>query len=426
MPRLKSKTLGYYVPSFFEMHVDTSCDDLTINKLPLKDMTVLFHEYIHFLQDFTTYYGLNAIYVYSEYLHSIVNRIYRLKTKNFTVPFNICDNTDNVLLNKQILNVTQGDTMCSSFYVIEEVTEDVDDLLPNPYLKNIPSVILNIHGDLRGFGAIAIMESMAYLMEQLCSPSGCVQSPDFPYRSAELVADYYVKDFSKDPLMVLALCDMSLQSSVPGVCFVRVMKGIRDGLITFETPEDIYDHFYQQVSVTAYGNEGIFLENFKKMLFFTQKCLKSYLRDMSIIKEYYDWIDHLVRFAISWREQDRYFLLKMARHKHLVTNNYWGCAVHEVGSPLMTNNKGDYFKIPYSGSTPDMDVEFFRAIRQIATLFDTGKPACDMYDWCKKSPNATPNELCSTAPWRKCSEKVLCPYALLWRHWNLSGREPIT
>ena len=44
MPRLKSKELGCYIPSFFEMHVNTDCDDLTINKLPLKDMTVLFHE----------------------------------------------------------------------------------------------------------------------------------------------------------------------------------------------------------------------------------------------------------------------------------------------------------------------------------------------------------------------------------------------
>ena len=40
MPRLKSTELGYYIPSFFEMHVNTYCDDLTINKLPLKDMTV--------------------------------------------------------------------------------------------------------------------------------------------------------------------------------------------------------------------------------------------------------------------------------------------------------------------------------------------------------------------------------------------------
>lgn len=73
MSRLRSTVLGYYIPSFFEMHVDTYHNDMTINKLPPGDMTTLFHEYIHFLQDFTTYYGLNGIYVHSQYLHSVVN-----------------------------------------------------------------------------------------------------------------------------------------------------------------------------------------------------------------------------------------------------------------------------------------------------------------------------------------------------------------
>ena len=275
MARLKSTELGYYIPSFFEMHVDTDCDDLTINKLPLKDMTVLFHEYIHFLQDFTTYYGLNAIYAYSEYLHSVVNRIYAIKAKEFPVPFTINDNIDNVLLNQQILSFTQGDTESSSVYAISEIDEDSDNLFPNAYLQSVPNVILNLNGNIRVFGAIAIMESMAYLMERLCSPTGYEKSPDFPYRAAELVADYYVNGFSNNPLMVLALCDMSLQSSNPGSCFVRVMKDIRDGKVSFSTPENIYDHFYKQVSVTAFGTESSLVAGIKQMLNIVQNCMKS-------------------------------------------------------------------------------------------------------------------------------------------------------
>lgn len=189
MTRLKSNVLGYYIPSFFEMHVDTNRDDLTIDHLPLRDRTVLFHEYIHFLQDFTTYYGLNAIYAYSEYLHSVVNRVYGIKTMDFPVPFEINENTDNVLLNKQILSFTQGDTLENGDYEVNEINEDCGTLLPNAYMKDIPNVILNLNGDMRVFGAIAIMESVAYIMERLCSPIGYETSPNFLYRSAELVAD---------------------------------------------------------------------------------------------------------------------------------------------------------------------------------------------------------------------------------------------
>ena len=425
MARLKSTELGYYIPSFFEMHVNTDCDDLTINKLPLKDMTVLFHEYIHFLQDFTTYYGLNSLYAYSEYLHSVINRIYAIKTPEFTVPFVINDNADNVLLNRQILNFTQGDTEDSiGHYLITAIDEGSDQLLPNPYIKELESIILNPEGDFRSFGAIAIMESMAYILERLCSPTGYESSPDFPYRAAELVADYYVKDFSNDLLMVLALCDMSLQSSNPGACFVRVMKEIRDGMVTFVIPEDIYDYFYNQSSMTAYGTESTLVANFKMLLSVVQNSMKSYLRDMPMLKVYYDWIDHLVRFAIDWREQDKYFLLKMARHNDLATNDCWGFAIHEVGSPLMVNNKGFHYKIVQHDSTLGMDVEYFRAIRQIEALFENGKTVCEMFNWCKNSPGATPNSLCQTTPWKKSTEERLCPYALLWRHWNLKDREP--
>lgn len=41
--------LGSYIPTFFEMHVATRDDDMTINQMSDGDATVLFHEYIHFL-----------------------------------------------------------------------------------------------------------------------------------------------------------------------------------------------------------------------------------------------------------------------------------------------------------------------------------------------------------------------------------------
>lgn len=422
--RYKSTVLGYYVPSFFEMHINTDKDDLTIIKLSVKDQTVFFHEYIHFLQDFTTYYGLNAIYVYSEYIHSVVNRIYKVNTPEFHVPFDIKDNDDNVLLNKQISRFTQGDSEECQVYVVTEVLKDKDQLLLNPNMKEIPSVILNPNGEIRSFGALAIMESMAYILERLCSPTGVVKSSDYPYRSAELVAGYYDSDFGENLMMVLALCDMSLQSSNPGACFVRVMEGIKDKRVKFSAPEEIYDYFYNQVSIDAYNNRSSLLSCFKKLLGSVQSCLKSYLRDMPIVVEYYKWIDNLVKFAIDWREKDRYFLLKMARISELVKNDCWDKTVNYVGTPLMSNNNEEYFRILQAGANSNMDVEYFKAIKQIVNLFETGNVKCDMFKWCTNSPNATPNEKCEKAPWLKTSEERLCPYALLWKHWNLSDKTP--
>lgn len=427
MSRLRSNMLGYYIPSFFEMHVDTDHNDMTINKLPPKDMTTLFHEYIHFLQDFTTYYGLNGLYVHSEYIHSVVTRIYSLNANQVKVPFVINDNKDNVLLNKQIKNLTDGDSSDKSTLIVFDILEDTDNLMQNNYMSSIPNVIINPNSDMIVFGAEAIRESMAYIMERCCSPTAYAKSPDFPYMVAECVANYYVPGFGDDKLKVLALCDMSLMSSNPGSCFVRVMKGVRDGAVTFSTPEEIYDYFYIQVATYADGRqESMLLSNYKHFLGVVESLMKSYLRDMPIVDSYYEWIDRLVAFAIDWRENDRYFLLKMARHTDLATNGCFGKAVHDVGTPLMSNNnKGQYFKVVPHGMDADMNVEYFKAFQEIENVFLDGSCVCSLYDWCQQSPNSTPDNNCKTSPWKKCSDTRMCPFALTWKHWKLSGIEPI-
>lgn len=258
------------------MHINTGQDDLTITSLSPEDRVVLFHEYIHFLQDISTYYGLNAIYAHGEYIHSVVTRIYQAQKSSFTVPFEITDNNDNVLLNRQLANLTQGDDTSISKLTITQIEESEDEInIPNKYIERIPNIIIHTTDSMMIFGAIAIMENMAYIFERLCEPTCYKNSPDYPYRAAELVADFYVPDFSNDPLMVLALCDMCLQSSNPGACFVRVMKGIQCGELRFSKPEDIYDHFYRQPTTKADDEKkSTFIESFVSLLHVVEAHLK--------------------------------------------------------------------------------------------------------------------------------------------------------
>lgn len=423
--------LGYYMPSFFEMHIDTDVDDLTINRLPIRDMTVLFHEYIHFLQDISTYYGLNGIYVHSEYLHSVVNRIYKINDPNFYVPFDIKDNDDNVLLNKKIVTLTLGDSKSTlTNFDIQDILEDKAQIsIANAYMNDIPEVtIYTQRNEYISFGASAIMENMADLLERLCSPDGYQKSPEFPYYAAEKVAAYYAPEFAKQPLNILASCDMSLQSSNPGACFVRVIKGISRGDVCFRKPEEIYDYFYRQIAVMGDGStESYFLQAYKRMLSLVQASLKSYFVGIPYMIPYYDWIDSLISFSIDWRQNDRYFLLKMASCDNLVKNDCWGKAIHDIGTPLMSNNHlGHFFKVVRYGAKGEMDVEYLKAINEVRKVFEFESSSCSMYDWCKKSKDATPNELCKFAPWKKHSEQRLCPFALVWKHWHLAGRIPVS
>lgn len=420
-------TLGYYIPTFFEMHVSTYDDDMVINRMTDRDATVLFHEYIHFLQDITTFYGLNNLYVQSEYLHSVVNRV--KGNLQFQVPYMIRDNKDNVLLNQKICRLTNGDSEESSFYLVHSVDEWSDDLaddfISNPPISEIKNIVLNQNDNMRSFGAIAIMESMAYILERLCSPKSYVSSPDYPYRAAELVAQYYDANFGNNLLKVLALCDMSLQNSNPGLCFVNIMKEVKDGKLQFVTPESIYDYFYNRRVKSVYGRVTSWQDSYNKLLDQVDTCLQDYIKGIDSLKSYHEWINHLVDFSRDWRNNDRYFLLKMARKNDLKKNDCWGYAVARIGSPLMVNANNHYFKLPYDGMQEGESVEMYAALKEIYSLFLAGSKPCGLLTWCNGSPESTPNELCNTAPWKKAGETKLCPYAFFWKHWGLTGCEPV-
>lgn len=419
--------LGSYIPTFFEMHVATRDDDMTINKMSDGDATVLFHEYIHFLQDITTFYGLNNLYVQSEYFHSVVNRV--KGNLQFQVPYMIRDNKDNVLLNQKICRLTNGDSEESSFYLVHSVDEWSDDLaddfISNPPISEIKNIVLNQNDNMRSFGAIAIMESMAYILERLCSPNAYVSSPDYPYRAAELVAIYYDAKFGNDLLRVLALCDMSLQNSNPGLCFVNIMKLVGEGKLLFDTPESIYDYFYNRRVKSVYGRVTSWQDSYNKLLNQVDTCLQDYIKGIDSLKSYHEWINHLVDFSRDWRNNDRYFLLKMARKNDLKKNDCWGYTVARIGSPLMVNANNHYFKLPYDGMQEGESVEMYAALKEIYKLFLEGNKPCGLLTWCNDSLKSTPNELCNTAPWKKVGETKLCPYAFFWRHWGLTGCEPV-
>ena len=100
-------TLGSYMPSFFRMGVSFpfSSEDL---KAPFDEkwISIFTHEYIHFLQDISTYVGLNNAYVYSEHIHGLVNCIYQHSKGNLSVPVSMPRNYANIELN-QFVN-TEG------------------------------------------------------------------------------------------------------------------------------------------------------------------------------------------------------------------------------------------------------------------------------------------------------------------------------
>ncbi len=222
------RVLGGYEPAFFRIELEFPFHNAVHNLLNLvpKDLAVFIHEYIHFIQDISTFSGLNNAFVYSEYIHGAVTHIYKMPKGYIEVPLTLPSNYGNIELNQFVNEKGLGWTKEEvPNLFISRLRKNKIRVPYNSYLNTVDEVIIiQANGKTLPFGAHAIRESMAYILERSIT-SGSPSAPDYPYNAALAVAKHVYEDFCENELNVLALCDMCLQFSVPGRIFVETLEG---------------------------------------------------------------------------------------------------------------------------------------------------------------------------------------------------------
>lgn len=98
LSRRMTEELGTYESSYFIMSVPTEAD-LNIRDMEERDFAVFFHEYVHFLQDITSFYGYMGIYSHGEYMRRVINDLYAMP-QSVTFSLDIKEKGDFVKLNK--------------------------------------------------------------------------------------------------------------------------------------------------------------------------------------------------------------------------------------------------------------------------------------------------------------------------------------
>lgn len=416
--------LGSYRPAFFKMKVKVD-GDIVLNSMAPKDFSVFFHEYIHFIQDFTTAACCRRIYVYGEFVRQCIKQI-TAGQSSFSVPVSIPKLENNVMPNIDVLNRIEGDNGDMSVVVIREIDtlqEEITDKDGNKLA--FESLCITTVGDMPiSIGTRAMKESMAYLVEQLCT-SDYEKSPDYPYNIARLICDYMLGENRIDNISLLALCDISLLTSNPGISFYRNLCMIRDGVLEVKRPEDIYDYFYQSHSITYdTGKVVLSITDYLQSACMALGALKEYYA-LNRLKDLNEWLDKVFSIGAFFRFQRPYFMLEMARGAKDKANGVLQFFAKEIGSPLMENNQGQMFKLQLAGGEPP--TEYLYVLEQIYYLFKEGKKECALKPWCtvkSGEPEAPADDRCDTAPWLRCRDNNLCPYAVFWHHRKLSNFVP--
>lgn len=420
----KSDELGSYSPAFFKMKVNVD-GEINLNTMAPRDFSVFFHEYIHFIQDFTTAACCRRIYVYGEFVRQCIKQI-TAGSKVFSVPVPVPELENNVMPNIDVMNRVEGDVEDMSVVVIKDIDTFPEKIVDkNGNNLKFETLVVTTMGDTPiSVGTYAIKESMAYLVEQLCT-SDHENSPDFPYNIARLICDYMLGDNTVDDLKLLALCDISLLTSNPGMSFYRNVCKIRDGVMVLNTSEDAYDYFYQSRSITYdTGQVVLSITDYMQSAFLAHETLKQYYA-LERLQDLNEWLEKVFLIGVTFRMKRPYFMLEMARGAKDKANGVLQFFAKEIGSPLIENNQGHMFKLQLPGGEPP--TEYLYVLQQIYTLFKEGEKACALKPWCTIKPGvpqAPADSRCDSAPWSRCRDTNLCPYALFWHHRKLSGFTP--
>ena len=175
-------------------------------------------------------------------------------------------------------------------------------------LPSIPAVCIQANeDDIISFGASAIKESIAYIMERHCCRE-YEESDDFPYSSAEKVASAIFPEFGQRILNVLALADCSLMFSNPGHVFVDMLYQFRDKKYNPEKAQDIYS----QLGNAKVNTDIKLFDFFEGIANEARKKLKSYYRvpeHPELHEAYQGWVDTVIDKALYLRKHNPSYLL---------------------------------------------------------------------------------------------------------------------
>jgi len=439
---------GSYSPSLYYIFIKSNTDFGSLRELweivwdeskepevrnaILRDISTFFHEYIHFIQDTTTYYGLDTMWnVYSQVIEALKHyQNISLKGKDhleidpdFT-PASV--QLDNI---RKAINGPRTPTNCSnqelsnlrivkaiqtvSSYLYETEKADLNNFLTIGF--ELPD------GQERQmeFGAICIVETMAHLMQ---AKFFYTEHADYPYMSAKLLAQFLVNRKEITDEEILMLCDLSLLSPYPGFTFFELCNYYETNFFEYENTEHLIEILFANV-ITKW-NPYVRMQSIRK----AGLHILSLLSDNSYFRPTIQWLESVLEHALKYRLDNHYFILEIYRSKFpfsIALTNF----LQNVGGPEVKNYVGKRWV--YSPDEFYKDEDFFpgylAVLNSIRKLFVYGydHKRCDLYTYCSNSEeNPMPTDLyCATEPWIKSNLQETCPYGAYWKYWKLNFPE---
>lgn len=431
---IKSTLLGFYQPAFFFLKVHTDEDLNNLDNLIIENKSTLVHEYIHFLQDITNTYGLLNISHTVNTIKAFNNIILDTIGDNFEIPVDIEEMLPEIEKNRLAMEAYFGnicDLELDSASIIMNI-ESVDGFVAG-FEKKIPYMKVDfLRSGKRGFcyfGALEIMESMAYMIEKCFFDN--VSAPSYPYHFVEYISTFIYPDITQDKKYLIILCDIALNSYHPAKFLVEILEKMKEEKYV---PKEYYELYEFVERYNFKGIDGVGYDNYMQLFQATSSEAINDLNSYFTI-DYFTpvakWCSDILNTAKDIRVHYPFFWCEILKQKSKKESLeiFIRLFIQKLGYPMMSNNLDFYYFSSEKYSDDNSKILSLRAISELQlylanpTQFEK-QGGCGMQKLCSKTIDIS--KMHCKNPWDKFGDEniELCSFGMILKMWGLYKKYP--
>ena len=403
---------GSYNPGFFQIKLSFPFDMNDLSSLSIQDLGTFAHEYIHYLQNTSTPFGLWQAMVYYQNISDFFAYIQQ-----------------NHLTSKPIEGYVPTDAMTRRMALEKEASGyrdflAVDEHEPLIYSRSIEKVCgKNIERisisfkDIQGrnqkmvLGAKIIKESMAAMVQELIDPASKDTHITIPYHVVSRLASQYAPNIANDNKKLITLCFISLHTLSPGITLINYMSYANDN----PTADiiSIFEHFLEDSKVRKNNGQEMTIEQLGDDI---AEAIKNVLQSFIYGRESAYQLKYLSEIIDRVKISSGMIPLLRLLTENDIDLRLIEKAVEVCGTPVIWNDYGD-LSIPNtvnegtSAELPDFEVMVLITSQALYRFLAISEVyVCPMIPFCQSVIPYQVKDECYEVPWQG-KECLITPLA---------------
>lgn len=404
------KDYGEYVIGFFVIGLNMQLyEGITLNEFTKDEFATFVHEYIHFLQNITTTYGVTYFNDNSKIIQLFVSESYKYE-KQIPYPIDLekCD-VEDAYEEVELRSFYYGDCGHKKIHHVNEVKKEKDEII-NLIVLNEDLESINIYYDDKEypyvFGAACIQESMAYLIESE-KFNGIKRNNELPYNACELVCEKLCPNLKYRKDIIVALAELSLMHCHSGMMFVELIKHIQTEGIEFKNTNEVVKYFKKFIPHL--------FENYKIAYQETKETVEFLYPSVTPFVNVNNWLHEELIKGFSFRNEFDNLISRIMDFTPRGSRMYFADLVKIFRMPALSDIDNKIYSSDYDLSLALVPIAIFNE-------YMGEEKQCYLYDYCKESKVSVFCNNCKSAPWQQSLQERLCPFAIFWNYYSLAGK----